>query len=239
MFEQLRKNPEELIRAVELTPYARTEFKESRTATAADCPIERARQFIVSTMMTVNGTNGTDKTGFSVSPSYSRANVEARVNRWNNLPDRLQEVVRRLKNVRIENLDGRELVKMFSNRPATLMYLDPPYLTDRNHGYLRDAKEEEFHIDLLNLCCRSKCMIMISAYENPLYDSILTKKGWKRSTIITHTRTTDGVRHVKTEVLWKNKYFVAAHLTGNLPLKLTAKEIKEKKVNPSRGRVLK
>ena len=80
-------------------------------------------------MMTVNGTVDGTRSGFSFSQSYSREEREARVNRWYNLPDRLESIVKRLRNVRIEQRDARELLRMFSDRPATLVYLDPPYFT--------------------------------------------------------------------------------------------------------------
>ena len=148
LFSQLRDNAEALCRAVELTPYAREEFLLARDHVTkeelADIdPLEQARRFLVATMMTVNGTMDT-RSGWSYSQSYARGGREARVNRWCNLPDRLEKVVERLRGIRVENRDARELVDMFGDRPATLMYLDPPYFTKRWHGYIIDAREEEF-----------------------------------------------------------------------------------------------
>lgn len=71
----------------------------------------------------------------------------------------------RLKPVRVERRDARELFKMFLNRPATLVYLDPPYLMTRDHGYKVDANEREFHEELLKLCVQAKCMVLVSGYS--------------------------------------------------------------------------
>ena len=235
LFNQLRNNHHELLRAVELTPYARAEYKFAREEPDTDDPLERARRFLVIAMMTVNGTVGDPRCGFSCSASYSRGNKEARVSRWHNLPERLDKVVERLRSVRIENRDARDVVKMFSDRPATLIYLDPPYFTERSHEYVIDANYREFHDELLTLCDSARCMILISAYECDLYSQMLTpERGWLSTTIETHTRGVDGGMHARTEVLWKNALFVEAQESRSVPITLTAKEQAQNKLNPKR-----
>ncbi len=235
LFTQLRVNPEGLCRAVELTPYARSEFDKARAESDEDDALECARQFLVSTMMTVNGTVGSGRCGFSYSQSYSRDGKEARVNRWYNLPERLAKVVDRLRAVRVENRDAREILEMFARRPATLMYLDPPYFVKRDHGYVIDANDESFHQELLEACLRAKCMLLISAYENELYSRLLSRsRGWTRMEIDTHTRDTKGTCYPKTEVLWFNDKFAKAAQTGRVPIRLSHKEQTENKINPER-----
>lgn len=238
IFEQLRTNSEALCKEIALTPYARSEFELARFGPRAQDPLERARRFLVATMMTVNSTTGTNRAcGFSYSQSFARGGMEARVSRWFNLPDRLVQVAERLRTIRIEKRDARDLVKLFSDRPATLMYLDPPYFVKRKHSYVIDAKDEPFHRELLNLCCHSKAMILVSGYRNKLYDSILTRgNGWHRTTIDTHTRDTTGKDYSRTEVLWRNSQFMMARKTGKLQLRLTKSEIGENKINPPRKR---
>lgn len=238
VFEQLRTNSEALCKAVALTPYARGEFELARYGAPATNPLERARRFLVATMMTVNSTTGSKSScGFSYSQSYARGGMEARVSRWINLPDRLTQVVERFKRVRIEKRDARDLVRMFLDRPATLMYLDPPYFTKRAHGYAIDAKDEKFHRELLALCVRSKAMMLISGYRNKVYDSILTRdKGWHRVSIATLTRDTTGKDYERTEVLWRNSRFTEAQKKGKILIRLSKKEVKENKVNPARKR---
>jgi DNA adenine methylase len=234
LFEQLRRNHEKLCRAVTLTPYAREEFLTARVSHRRLSRLERARRFLVATMMTVNGTTGSHS-GFSFSSSFARAGAEARVSRWNNLPDRLAQVADRLRHVRVENRDARELLRMFSDRPATLVYLDPPYFVKRDLEYVIDANNQGFHQELLDLCCEAKCMILLSGYDTPLYRKmLLAKDGWKRKLIKTHTRDTTGKDHVRTEVLWLNRHFVNAATTGKLPIQLTKKELQQNKINPVR-----
>lgn len=239
-FKQLRENSEALYKAIDLTPYAREEFTLSKTVDKTQSPLEQARRFLTASMMTINGAfgsnhSGQNHSGFSYSQSYARNGTEARVNRWNAVPERLRKVVERLKTVRVENRDARELIKMFLNKPATLIYLDPPYFMKRDHGYSMDANEESFHKDLLTICRSARCMILISGYDNPLYSSILTQaRGWVRAKIETHTRDTKGNEYDRTEILWKNKYFVKAECEKKIPIRLTAEEKLQNKINPSR-----
>ena len=236
LFEQLRDNSEALLNAVALTPYARSEFEKGRQRDSEMEPLEKARRFLVATMMNVNATIRGRNSGFSFSSSYSRESREARVNRWYNVPQRLEKVIARLRSVRIENRDARDLLDMFVDRPATLVYLDPPYFVKRRHGYVIDANDLEFHTELLKKCIKAKCMILISAYETPLYDELLTtERGWEKNKISTLTRDTRGRDYTKTEVLWKNRFFVQAHDSGKVSLRLTKKEKSNKKINPTRG----
>ncbi|MFZ1219976.1 MAG: DNA adenine methylase [Chthoniobacterales bacterium] len=234
LFEQLRNNCDELCRAITLTPYAREEFLKARVPDKRLSRVQRARRFLVTSMMTVNGTQ-TAKCGFSFSSSYVRQGTEARVSRWNNLPERLARVAERLRHVRIENRDARELMQMFLNRPATLVYLDPPYFVKREHEYVIDANNRAFHEELLKLCCKAKCMILLSGYDTPLYKAMLNqKRGWQRQTIETHTRDTSGRDYARTEVLWMNRHFAKAVEAKKVPITLTKDEREENKLNPER-----
>lgn len=235
LFEQLRLNSDKLCEAITLTPYARSEFEKTRKRESDIDPFEKARRFLVATMMTVNATIA-DKSGFSYSQSYARAGKEARVNRWYNLPNRLEDIVERLRCIRVENLDARKLLSMFEDRPATLVYLDPPYFIKRDHSYTIDAKDEDFHSELLDICQGAKCMILISGYENDLYDNYLTENnGWTKTEIKAYTKITTGKQYTKTEVLWKNAYFEKALRTGRVPIRLSKKEKNNGKINPPRN----
>jgi len=237
LFRQLRDNSDDLCRLVALTPYASEEFENNRSTEKGISNLEQARRFLVRTMMIINGSVDGDHNGFSYSHSYARENREARVNRWYNLPERLDKIVDRLRNVRIEKRDARELMEMFVDRPATLVYLDPPYFTKRKHGYVIDANDAEFHEDLLGVCMKARCMVLLSGYDNKLYRSLLTKNaGWAKRKVETHTRDTNGKDYARTEILWTNDQFNKAVISGRVPIRLSRKEKRDGKVNPLRGR---
>ena len=235
LFRQLRTNSDELKRVVSSTPYAKGELELARITNSNDSDLERARKFLVQSMFAINSAFGKNRGGFSYSQSYSRNGRDARVNRWYNLPDRLAEVIERLRDVRIENRDARDILKMFINRPATLVYLDPPYLGNRSAGYEIDANDEKFHQEMLTLANKAKCMIFISGYENEIYESILTDKlGWGSKEIEATTKGNKGESLARKEIVWMNKYYLKALESGKVPIKLTDRELKEKKLNPER-----
>jgi DNA adenine methylase len=236
VFKQLRDNHEALYNAIELTPYAEKELINARRPNQKiENNLERARIFLVQAMMSINGVFGEERGGFSYSDSYVRNGHDARVNRWNNLPERLKHVVTRLKGVRIENKDARKLLVRYLYRPATLMYLDPPYFAERTNGYNKDANNEKFHRELLELANKANCMIFISGYENELYTQMLTiRNGWQKRKIETITKDSKGNSHDRTEVLWTNKHFQNALELNRVPIILTEKEQKQGKLNPER-----
>mgnify|MGYP001611285873 CR=1 FL=1 len=234
-FRQLRRNGPKLCREIALTPYARQELFFARLRKKNLSPLERARRFLVSSMMAINGVFGDEEGGFSFSNSYTRNGKEARVSRWYNLPVRLEAIIERLRNIRIENKDARELIKGFLDRPATVLYLDPPYLAKRTQGYEFDQNNELFHRELPELACKAKCMVMISSYRNELYESVLTSKlGLEQVEIATHTQGTNGKRMTRTEILWLNKNCVDAKRLQAVPVVLSKKEKKTGKVNPTK-----
>ena len=235
LFEQIRDHHVELCDKIKLTPYAEDELKGARIKKNNLTTLERARRFLVQSMMAINGVFGKEKGGFSYSDSYSRSGHDARVNRWKNLPERITLVVERLRNVRIENKDARKLITRYLNRPATLLYLDPPYFAERTNGYNKDANDEKFHMEILELAKIANCMIFISGYENELYNQHLTKEtGWTKKSIKTSTKDSTGQSHVRIEVIWMNRYFNMAAKSKKIPIELTAQEIKQNKLNPER-----
>lgn len=235
LFEQLRSNHNKLCEQIRLTPYSRAEYQKALLNQINISPLEKARRFLVATMMTINSTYA-NKSGFSVSHSYARNNKEARVNRWFNLSERLEKVVDRLRCARIENRDAKDILLTFQYRPATLVYLDPPYFVKRGHKYFIDANDQGFHEELLKICIKSKCMILISGYENELYDEMLTEeRGWSKSTINAFTKGTNGKTFSRTEVLWKNERCAKALRLNRVPIRLSALEKSLRKINPPRN----
>src|ERR1035438_9756785 len=136
-FTQLRDHYKSLSKLIELTPYAEQELIIARITKDGLSDLERARRFLIQAMMAINGVFGEEKGGFSYSDSYTRNGNDARVNRWINLPERLKQVAERLKSVRIEKKDARKLIQRYLNRPATLIYLDPPYYGARDRKSTR------------------------------------------------------------------------------------------------------
>ncbi len=238
VFQQMRENGDELIKQIELTPYARAELERARQTCSDDCELERARKFLVQAMMSVNGIVAGKRGGFSLSDTYTRGGREARVNRWHNYPEKLEAIIRRLRDVRVENRDGIELLEEYSNKPATLIYIDPPYLADRGAGYRIEAGDRDFHQRLLSQALLCRCMIMISGYNSRAYTELLEKRGgWYRVKLDAVTQTTNGDRLGREEMLWMNALARNAWESGNVGIRLTRKEKRDGRVNPPRGQI--
>ena len=235
VFEQLRHHSDDLVRQIELTPYSREEHSRSRYRLPTDSGLERARKFLVQAMMSINGVLGGNQGGFSVSNTYTREGREARVNRWRRYPDRLAAVVERLKDVRVERQEAGKLLGKFADRPATAVYIDPPYLANRADGYRVEAQCTNFHAALLEQAVKCSCMIMVSGYASALYQETLGQTGkWRCVKLGTETQGTNGKRYAREEVLWLNPPAEHALATGKVRIRLTPKERTDQKVNPRR-----
>ena len=57
----------------------------------------------------------------------------------------------------------------------------------------------------------------------------------EKKKIKTHTKDSKGKTHDRIEVVWMNKYFQKALKENKVPIRLTAKEKKQNKVNPERN----
>ncbi len=234
-FEQLRDNKDEIREQIWLTPYSRSEFTLARQRESGLTKVERARRFFVAAMMAINGSFGKDQGGFSFSNSYSRRGMEARVSRWHGMPDYLESVIERLRRVRIEKRDALKLFKQFEKRPATLVYFDPPYLAARARGYDHDQNNPEFHQKILKAMIEAKCMILVSGYQNDLYEDLLTsKRGWSKQGFAASTKGNNGKSFKRSEVVWFNRAYAEALQSGRVALRFSTKETKNKKANPQR-----
>ena len=237
VFEQLRNHSDELVRQIALTPYARVEHARSRSPLPTDSGLERARKFLVQAMTSINGVVGGHQGGFSVSNTYTREGREARVNRWRRYPERLAAVIDRLKDVRVEHQEAGKLLGQFADRPATAVYIDPPYLADRADGYRVEAQCTDYHTALLKQAIECSCMIMVSGYASTLYKETLGKMGkWQCVKLGAATQGTNGKRYAREEVLWLNPPAEHALATGKVRIRLTPKEKTDQKVNPPRVR---
>ena len=183
-FKILRDEPEPLIRAIELTAYSRSEYEYAWSNPEGIDNVERARRFAIKCYMSI-GAGNRYKNGFrsgqcGTSPNPAKS--------WNEYPNILQ----------IENLDALELIRRYDTSDV-FIYLDPPYLlgTRKSNMYHHEMTDEQ-HMNLLKEIKKHPAKIMISGYENDLYDSIL--KGWHKETKDTLAESSNR----RTEVLWMN-----------------------------------
>lgn len=195
-FKVLREQPESLVRALSLTPYARAEVQQA-VRLDPDLPeLERARRFYVGQQMRVSPA----LSGESKSLRFRREVLHASDNVATAFYDLspLLVVAERLRGVVIENDDWEAVVRRYDG-PETCHYLDPPYLlaTRRrpDHGY-RHELSAAGHAHLCAVARELTGSVLISGYEAAAYHAglpgffCLRRPGWSSGP------------GQKTEVLW-------------------------------------
>lgn len=200
-FKVLRDQPAQLINEIYKTPYARSEYNASYICNKNDDEVERARKFAVRCWQGFGAAN-LYRNGFKTGQQSNSPNC---AKGWSQLPITLQQVSNRLKNVQIENLDAIELIKRYDTKDV-FIYCDPPYLVNTRKNYLyKHEMSNEQHIELLNLLKSHPGKVMISGYDNELYDTALSN--WHKE--YKDTTAEQGLR--RRECLWMN-YDLQMHL---------------------------
>lgn len=193
-FRVIRDKHEELISALKQTPYARDEYYAAFEVSEDDMDVERARKFAVRCWQGF-GCSNLYRNGFR---SSQQSNSPHTTKEWSNIPERLEWASDRLKNAQIENLPAVELLKRY-NTSDVFIYADPPYLHSARKNYLYTHEMEDAdHVELLEVLMNHPGKVMISGYDNDLYNNILA--GWKKEQISTQAE--GGVKRVET--LWMN-----------------------------------
>lgn len=201
-----------------LTPFARDEFNAAYEA--SDDEIEQARRLVIRSFMGFgsDGTNSEWRTGFRANSNRS-GTIPA--HDWANYADALAFAIERLRGVIIENREATWIIEQHDS-PATLHYVDPPYVHEtrskkaRRKGAggalaYRHEMTDADHARLLGVLRQVEGMVLLSGYETQLYDEALT--GWRKSTTEAFA---DGARR-RREVLWLNPQAAKA-LDAEMPI---------------------
>ncbi len=199
LFPVCREYPDELAKAINLTPFAREEFINCYDTSVGNS-IEKARRTIVRYHQSF-GTSNSNKKSWRNVQTYGGPRCATM---WNNLPEIIVDCCERLKNAQIENIDALTLIERY-NSENTLIYLDPPYLQSlRKKNMYACEMSDEKHIEMLEIIKNSKSKIILSGYDNDLYNTEL--KDW--STAEKETTAQMGLH--RTEKLWMNFEIIKA-----------------------------
>lgn len=191
-FRVLRDDPDELKRLIELTPYSRAEYDLAYQE--SDVDVERARRFCVRCWQGFGCAN-LYHNGFK---SGQQTNSPNPAKAWAEYPDVITQASKRLKGVQIENLPAIELIKRY-NTSDVFIYADPPYLHSTRKKYLyKYEMNDANHEELLNVLVRHPGKVLLSGYDNDMYNSML--QGWRK--VQKATRAEGG--RARIETLWMN-----------------------------------
>lgn len=168
-FEVLRNRADELVRAVELTPFARQEYLQSFEP--AEDLLERARRFYVRSRQAFGGQG--KQTGWRTQQNMNRG--KRLIDEWNEV-DHLWAAANRLKQVHIECDEALKVIRRYDDE-KTLFYVDPPYVgTSRNRIFYNHAMTDDQHRELAALLHQVDGMVVLSGYPSELYDELY--QGW-------------------------------------------------------------
>lgn len=191
-FRVLRDRTEELQFALEATPWSREEYDHSHVLTGDD--LEDARRF-VTRIWQAHASDLAKKTGWKNRGSSQAARGMSV--RWQRVPAELAELALRLKDAEIENRPAIDLIRRFATKD-TLIYADPPYLmeTRTQKMYGQEMSVDE-HVQMLEALAAHPGPVVISGYENTLYDQFLPD--WKK-VLVKPPKVEAGASRM--EVLW-------------------------------------
>lgn len=220
LFTVVRERGAELLRAVELTPYARAVFEES-FLTASD-PLEQARRTLVRSFMGFGGNltrpnrdQTPQRTGFR---DDCRRSGKTPADNWRSWPAGLPALIDRLRGVVIESRDALDVMKDHDS-PETLHYVDPPYVHSTRgatcggtvRGYRHEMSDDDHHALAARLHALAG-MVILSGYACDLYEQLFGD--WVRIEKRTHA---DGARD-RIEILWMNETAHRARMRDELAL---------------------
>lgn len=195
-----------LIEMIRLTPWARAEFDLSYEP--SEDTVEQARRTIARCFMGFGSVGVTAQWRVGFRNNTTRAHTIP-AHDWMNYPPALAAIVERLQGVVIEQRDARDLITTFDD-PATLFYLDPPYVQSTRGRWARVAYNVEMedvdHIALAELLHQVRGMVVLSGYPSALYDELYGD--WVH---VERAAMADGAEP-RTEVLWINPAARAAML---------------------------
>ena len=215
-FKILREHTDELISALQLTPYSRSDFELSLKDDEGIDDVERARRTFVKFQSSRGGRQGDDThdSGWSWSKTLSRGGISGCVNAFRGrIRYHLRDVAKRLLSIQIENRPFQYILERYDS-PDTLFYLDPPYMPGSGLGswemvvgpdVYRFPMSESDHAGMLSMIVDIQGRAAISSYRNDLYEYVLSD--WTSYDQRVHTSgLVDGigVHSAKIETLWTN-----------------------------------
>lgn len=181
LFRVVREQGDDLRMALELTPFAREEYVLSCETGGGISDLERARRTVVRSYMGFGSasTSG-QQSGFRANNRGNGTNCAVD---WKNYPAHLSNIIQRLQGVVIENRDAIQVMQQ-QDGPDTLHYLDPPYVHSTRSGRVaadrhcyRFEMADSDHEDMLREVLKLQGMVIISGYDNELYNDLL--RGWR------------------------------------------------------------
>jgi len=175
------------------TPVARQEFGDALEATRREYspqpPVKRAAQFVVRCRQRFGG----GQPGGAAAESDrnwgtargSVGGVNELIHRWLGTMMQLPAIHRRLATVVVDQQDAARCVEQWDS-PATLFYVDPPYIGAE--GYYQGGFADEDHARLAAALNAAAARVVLSYYDHPRVDDLYPADRWCRKRVSTVTQ---------------------------------------------------
>ena len=186
---------ESFYRIVDALPYSRELFVKCKyELSKSEDEVKRAVAFFVLSRQSFGGIYGS---GWGYDKTATSGQVPRSLRTWMTCVDKLPEIHERLRAVQVENLDFRKVLLKY-NDERYFVYVDPPYVSDtRKSGQYDYEMDDNDHEELLDILLSHKGMVMVSGYQNKIYER-LTENGWYKEDF-------DVKRHTGLRVMTENE----------------------------------
>lgn len=180
VFRCIRDHSDELINELAMTPYARDTYEETYEVNLSKLsPVKAAVNFLNQSWQGHGFRTNEYKVGWR-NDVVGREQMYAVYNYYR-LPLWVAQTVDRLKQVQIDNQPALEVIKRHNDKKV-LLYVDPPYpLATRAGKQYQYEMQRHDHVALLETLLDFKGLVIISSYDNDLYNSYL--KEWHQEEI--------------------------------------------------------
>lgn len=200
-FRVLRRQPDELIRAINCTPWSREELAVSYADDAPD-DLERARRLYVQLWQAWHGHGHEQTSGWRYQRAAIARSTKYVIREWNQTAH-LSAIAARLKLVQIEHDTAINVIQRYDH-PGAVFYVDPPYVhvtrkrSDRRAGSYKHEMDDADHRALAEALHACRGAVLLSGYTSPLYAELYGD--WERVERVA----IDNAGNRRTESLWLN-----------------------------------
>jgi DNA adenine methylase len=166
--------------------------------------LEKARAFFVVANQSYHSRiNSLSEFNWKICIKDSTKNGSSAVSKYNSKKDRLNLIAGRFKAVQIENRDFKKIFDKFDS-DVSFFYVDPPYPTDtRRTKKLYDYElDDDRHSELLEIITSLEGSVLISTYQNEMYDSKLAD--WKKVTNPEKRIRSSSTKRKAAEIVYRN-----------------------------------
>jgi DNA adenine methylase len=199
LFERFRRHVEAMPFAEKLHDEAAAHIQSGET----DDEIATAVAFFVACRQSLAGR----MKGFAtLSRTRTRRGMNEQASAWLTTVDGLEAVHERLRRVVILHRDALDVIRQ-QDGPATLFYLDPPYMhaTRATVGEYAHEMTDEDHGELLAALGQIKGRFLLSGYRSELYDEAAAAYDWHRRDFDLPNNSAGGaMKRRMVECVWTN-----------------------------------